>query len=131
MVDTNRCLAWPPSHLSTPASSPTPHSPRTSSPSVPSWIGSPESGACLQAALNSLLGPPAPDDERAADQRRADALVELARQKLDAGGLPEVAGQRPHLSLLVRPAEGGAGELAWGGLMPAETVLRLACDSTP
>jgi Domain of unknown function (DUF222) len=90
-----------------------------------------EGGACLQTALNALIGPLCPDDDRPIWQRRADALVELARQRLDGGGLPEVAGHKPHLSLVVRTAEGGAGELEWGGLVPAATAERIACDAAP
>ena len=89
----------------------------------------PEGGAAIVEALNALIGPRCPDDERQPWQRRADALVELCRQRLDAGTLPEVAGQKPHLSLLVRSTDGGAGELEWGGMLPSASVLRLACDS--
>jgi hypothetical protein len=88
-----------------------------------------EGGATIVEALNSLMGPRCPDDFRQPWQRRADALVELARQRLDAGNLPGVGGQKPHLSLLVRSTDGGAGELEWGGMVPADSVLRLACDS--
>jgi hypothetical protein len=95
----------------------------------------PEGGATLQTALNALSGPPGPEDQRTPKQRRADALVELARQQLDRGGLPEVGGQRPHLSLIVEMAtlakQPGslAAELEWGGPIPAETARRLACDA--
>jgi hypothetical protein len=88
-----------------------------------------EGGACLQTALNALLGPIGPDDGRPIWRRRADALVELARQRLDGGGLPDVAGQKPHLSLVIRASEGGAGELEWGGLIPVATAERIACDA--
>jgi hypothetical protein len=95
---------------------------------VDGWLDA-EGGACLQAALNALIGPLCADDDRPFWQRRADALVELARQALDGGGLPEVAGQKPHLSLVVRTSDGGIGELEWGGPVPVVTALRLACDS--
>jgi hypothetical protein len=85
-----------------------------------------EGGACLETALEALMGPPKADDERSHWQRRADALVELARQQLDAGRLPTRGGQRPHLTLFSRAGE--AGELDWAGLVPAETVSRLECD---
>ncbi len=87
-----------------------------------------EGGACLQVALNALMGPRCPDDDRPVGQRRADALVELARQRLDGGTLPEVAGQKPHLSLVIRSTDSGAGELEWAGLVPAATAERIACD---
>src|SRR6266446_3298743 len=63
-----------------------------------------EAGAIIQTALNALSGPPTPDDERSPKQRRADSLVELARQKLDSGTLPEVGGQKPHLAVTVSMA---------------------------
>jgi hypothetical protein len=89
-----------------------------------------ESGACLVAALDALLPPRAADDARAPAQRRADALVELARQRMEA------AGGRPHISLIVRsetlagaPAAPG-GELDRAGVVPGDTALRIACDSS-
>ncbi len=92
-----------------------------------------EGGATLQTALNAFLGPP-PGDQRSGVQR-ADALVELARQRLDAGDLPEVGGQRPHLTVtaplatLRREPQAPAGELEWAQPIP-ETVRRLACDAS-
>jgi len=47
-----------------------------------------EGGAVLQTALDSVMGPPARDDDRTARQRRADAAVEMGRRLLDGGGLP-------------------------------------------
>src|SRR5215813_10123125 len=59
-----------------------------------------EGGATLKTAIRGLLGPrPANDDERTPAQRRADAVVELARHVLDAGDLPERGGEKPHLLL--------------------------------
>jgi Domain of unknown function (DUF222)/HNH endonuclease len=95
----------------------------------------PEGGATLQAALNAVSGPPAPDDKRTPKQRRADAAVELARRQLDRGDLPEVGGQRPHLSVIVEAATlakqpgSPAAELEWAQTIPAETARRLACDA--
>jgi len=94
-----------------------------------------EGGAILQTALNALSGPPAPDDKRSPKQRRADSLVELARQLLDRGNLPEVGGQRPHLVVTVTMATlakqpgSPAAELEWAQPIPAETARRLACDA--
>jgi hypothetical protein len=89
-----------------------------------------EGGACLVAALEALLPPRAADDTRTPAQRRADALVELARQRMEA------AGGRPHVSMIVRsetlagaPATPG-GELGRAGVIPGETALRIACDAS-
>ena len=94
-----------------------------------------EGGAILQTALNALGGPPTADDRRTPKQRRADLLVELARQQLDGGNLPEVGGQRPHLAVTVSMATlanqpgSPAAELEWAQPIPAETARRLACDA--
>jgi hypothetical protein len=95
----------------------------------------PEGGATLQTAFNALSGPPAPDDKRSPRQRRADSLVELARQQLDHGNLPDVGGQRPHLAvtaelatLAMQPGS-PAALLEWAQPIPAETARRLACDA--
>ena len=94
-----------------------------------------EGGAILQTALNALGGPPTPDDRRSPKQRRADSLVELARQKLDSGTLPQVAGQRPHVAVTVSLATlanqpgSPAADLEWAQPIPAETARRLACDA--
>src|SRR5438105_1946021 len=93
-----------------------------------------EGGATLQTALNALMHPRSEDD-RSPGQRRADALVELARRQLDAASLPAVRGQRPHLTITataetLRAVPGApARDVPWGLPVPAETVRRLACDA--
>ena len=94
-----------------------------------------EGGATLRAALNALLPEWQPGEEHSFSVRQADALVELARQRLDAGTLPDVAGQKPHLSVTASIAtlmkEPGAppGDLEWSEPITADTVRRVACDS--
>lgn len=63
----------------------------------------PEGGAALLTALDAVMTPPADGDDRTAGQRRADALVELARRPLAAGSLPTVGGQRPQVGVLLYP----------------------------
>lgn len=63
----------------------------------------PEGGAALRTAIDALTVPPAAGDPRTPAQRRADALVELARRALTAGALPTVGGVRPQLAVLVTP----------------------------
>jgi hypothetical protein len=93
-----------------------------------------EGGATLRAALNALDEPWKADDTRSGSQRRADALVELAHQRLDAGNLPEAGGQKPHLSVtasmstLMKEPGCAAGDLEWSLPITADTVRRIACD---
>lgn len=59
-----------------------------------------EGGATVLAALAPLTAP-APGDTRTPGERRADALVELARRALAGGGLPESGSLRPHVTVTV------------------------------
>jgi hypothetical protein len=85
-------------------------------------------------ALAPLAVPQGEDDDRTAEQRRADALVELARRALD-GGLPEIGGVRPHVTVVVDLptllGEQGApaAQLDRLGAICGETARRLACDA--
>jgi hypothetical protein len=95
----------------------------------------PEAGQLLLAALEPLARPHRADDPRSGDQRRADALVELARRALEAGQLPQTGGVRPQLlvtmdldSLLGHPGALG-GELGGLGSISPEACQRFACDS--
>jgi hypothetical protein len=94
----------------------------------------PEAGAILRTAIDALTRP-LPDDDRIAPQRRADALVELARRQLDGGSLPASGGQRPHLSVTVptsalqRAAGAPPGELEWAGPIVDEMARRIGCDA--
>jgi Domain of unknown function (DUF222) len=94
-----------------------------------------EGGATVLTALDALSAPdPAGTEARTPAQRRADALVELARRALDWGELPDRGGERPHLAVTVpletlmgEPAAPGA-DLDWGGVITGAAALRLACD---
>ena len=62
-----------------------------------------EGGAYLLSALDAFTVAD-PDDvpvelRRTVEQRRADALVHMAKNALDSAGLSTVAGQRPHVTL--------------------------------
>ncbi len=108
-----------------------------------------EHGDLLATALRAVTGVPSRDDDRPAEQRRADALVGLTRLVLDKG-LAGGGGQvRPHITVTVGwetflgLAEGagagtaGAGtasvrapaELADGEPIPRSVLERIACDS--
>jgi hypothetical protein len=91
-----------------------------------------EGGATLRTVLNALESRL---DERSGAMRRADAMVEMARKQLDAGTLPEVAGQKPHLSVIASTATlakapgAPAADLEWSQPITADAARRLACDS--
>ena len=94
-----------------------------------------DDGATLKAALMSVLRPPAENDERSPAQRRADAMIDLARRQLDSGTLPETGGQKPHITVNVEMATlankpgAPAAEMEWSNVpIPGETARRIACD---
>ncbi|CAN5732504.1 HNH endonuclease signature motif containing protein [soil metagenome] len=111
----------------------------------------PESGETFMTALRAVLDAQARselpgDDERSPAQRRADALGEICRGWLEHADRPEVAGERPHLSVTV-PLEtlalagaNGPESLVTGshatstldhvGPIDSATVRRLACDAS-
>jgi hypothetical protein len=64
----------------------------------------PEGAAALTAALDAFMtAPTTGGDDRTPTQRRADALVELARSALTTGRAPTVGGVRPQIGVLLRP----------------------------
>jgi hypothetical protein len=92
-----------------------------------------ESAEVLQTALLPLMAP-SPGDTRSAPQRRADALIDVARRALDAADLPVQGRQRPHLSVVVTAealasGRGAATLPATGATVPVPTVARWACDA--
>jgi hypothetical protein len=93
-----------------------------------------DDGGLVRTAIDAY-SKPLPDDTRTPTQRRADALVELARQVLNSGDAPSSGGERPHLNVhaplatLETRAGAEAAELDWGGVVSGETARRLACDA--
>ncbi|HYW27870.1 MAG TPA: DUF222 domain-containing protein [Terriglobales bacterium] len=95
-----------------------------------------ETGCTLKTALRALMGRrPARGDDRSPAQRRAAALGELARRQLDAGGLPTLAGEKPHLMLIAELStlrlEAGSrmAQLDWGPRVTGQTARRIAEDA--
>jgi hypothetical protein len=60
-----------------------------------------EHGACVGAALDAVMTPPATGDARTTQQRRAQALADVSRLVLDHGLVGTGAAVRPHLSVVV------------------------------
>ncbi|HEX3815605.1 MAG TPA: DUF222 domain-containing protein [Mycobacteriales bacterium] len=97
-----------------------------------------EGSATVQAALAPLMQPrPAEDgvrDPRSPARRCADALVEMSERTLSAGGLPTVAGERPHVTVTIglNDLRDGTGHatLNTGTPISPETARRIACDAT-
>ena len=86
-----------------------------------------EGGAYVKTALDAALGPRAREEMRTEPQRRADALVDVARRALDGRRFGTSGRQVPHLNVVV---DASRGEAEIVGLAPVakETVERLLCD---
>lgn len=88
----------------------------------------------VMTALDTLAGRVSPEDERSMDQRRADALTDLALDALDRV-CPTQHGRRPtvHVTVALSTLLGldqQPGELAGYGSIPAELAREIAFDST-
>jgi hypothetical protein len=99
----------------------------------------PETGETMLAALRSCVDAGRrhrdPDDQRTPTQRRVDALGEICHRWLNAPDRPLVAGERPHVAVIVdlEALEGQAGrrsEFDHVGPIHPEIVRRLACDAS-
>lgn len=104
----------------------------------------PESGHTLLAAVEAMMSPPyhdsADEEPRTVGQRRADAIIELARYSLAGGRLPDNGGDRPQVIVTIPydtlsarisdPAHLGSlnGPLGPVPITP-DTARRLACDA--
>lgn len=98
-----------------------------------------ETGQSVITALHAvqdadLRGGGRTPDSRSPAQRRADALAELCRQWLGSADRPKVAGERPHLTVVVdvealAGAPGARSELDNGQTLHPEAARRIACDA--
>lgn len=96
-------------------------------------------GEVLHTALEALMNGDRPaNDLRTYGQRMGHALVELGRQALKSGTLPQVRGAAAQVRVTIDwfalCAERGApgvvgGELPFAGPITPETARRLACDA--
>ncbi len=96
----------------------------------------PEGGAALKTAIDALAKRLGTADTRTPKQRRADALVEMAKHAMDQGTMPKRNGVRPHVTVtttidgLKGELGAAASELMAGMPVSSKTVQRLACDGT-
>ncbi len=99
----------------------------------------PETGETMLAALRNCVDAGRrhndPDDQRTPTQRRVDALGEICHRWLNAPDRPLVAGERPHVAVVVdlEALQGRAGrrsEFDHVGPIHPEIVRRLACDAS-
>ena len=92
-----------------------------------------EGGAIVRTGLEPYAQP-TKGDTRTVEQRLADGLVDRCRP---GAGTSHPDGAGPRVLVIVKASldtlagiDGApAGELEWGGTIPAETVRRLACDA--
>jgi Domain of unknown function (DUF222) len=98
----------------------------------------PETGQSLITSLSAVTDAWARsggEDPRTPPQRRADALGEVCRGFLHALDRPSVAGERPHVTVVMdlESLRGRAGrrcELTDAGGITPEAARRLACDAS-
>ena len=99
----------------------------------------PETGETMLAALRDCMDADRrrrdPQDQRTPAQRRVDALGEICRRWLDMPDRPLVAGERPHVAVIVdlEALEGKAGwrsEFEHVGPVHPEIVRQWACDAS-
>ncbi|MEO7629755.1 MAG: DUF222 domain-containing protein [Mycobacteriales bacterium] len=102
--------------------------------SVNGWL-MPETAAGLQILLEARMTPPAPDDPRTRPQRLHDALAAWVAETLATGELPDQAGERPHVTVVVdrrtlldTPGAPPA-HLERHGPISGEAARRLCCDA--
>ena len=95
-----------------------------------------EGAAIIAAAIEPLTRPVRDDtgpDLRSAPARRADALIEVCRIALAAGGLPEHGGTPPQLNVTVNldalTRDLAIGQLDTGALLSPSATRRLACQA--
>ena len=86
-------------------------------------------------AVDALASVTSADDPRTADQRRADALVDLGVAALHDPLLPKAQGMRPSIQVTVALStllgtDEQPGELAGHGPIPASVARRLAADQS-
>jgi hypothetical protein len=97
----------------------------------------PESGSPVIAAIGAVVDRDTRGrvDMRTSPQRRADALAEICSAWLASSKRARVAGERPHLNVVVdidvlQRRKSGRCELPDVGTITPETARRIACDAS-
>jgi hypothetical protein len=97
----------------------------------------PEAGEALLTALGAVMGAEirsGEDPARSAAQRRADALHEICRRWLGLPDRPQVAGERPHVTVTVPvdalTGRGADARLDHVGAVRSDVAERLSCDAS-
>jgi hypothetical protein len=103
------------------------------------WMLLPDPGATVvMTAIDALARRVTSTDPRTADQRRADAAIQMALDTLHgtaSGDLPREHGMRPSIQVCVALStlvglDEQPGELAGSGPIPASVARKLAADPT-
>jgi hypothetical protein len=103
------------------------------------WMLLPDTGAStFMTAINALACRVGRDDPRTADQRRADAVIQLALDALtgsSSSDLPREHGMRPSVQVTIALStllglDDQPGELDGSGPIPASLARRIAADET-
>ncbi len=94
-----------------------------------------EGAAAVTTAIDALASATPADDPRTADQRRADALIDLAITALHDPLLPRAQGMRPAIQVTIALStllglDDQPGELAGHGPIPAPLARHIAADPT-
>jgi len=94
-----------------------------------------EGAAALRAAVDALASATPDDDPRTANQRRADAVIDLGVAALHYPLLPKAQGMRPSGQVTVALStllgcDDQPGELAGHGPIPAALARHIAVDAT-
>lgn len=100
-----------------------------------SFLMTSQAGLGLRTAIESLLPPPDPADDRTATQRRHDALEDLATSFLETTNTRTTGGEKPHINVhcdidALQGEPGGLHETTAGQVLPVEAVRQLACDAS-
>jgi hypothetical protein len=99
------------------------------------WALMPADGAALIGCVLDALAVKAPGERRSADQRRADAMVDVFARVLADSNLPEQHGMRPSVQVTVAAstllgADDQPGELTGYGPITATQARRIAADES-